>query len=225
MKKFFTIAYHKEKIKDLFAPEYSITYANQRSPQEIFGFGLSLFVYTYIMYAIMYVFIFFLGYPYFSRLNDAMKADFEAKGNSAFSLFLNTYPWNVLYILATLVILLLLTSALSFGVAKLLEDGKRSYKAHLGLCLHGTSILLASLFVIFIANTIFPFNSQVGVVMFSFLVAIWILMFLGGTFFSNRVFVRASNEYFGQPKKRSAITWLLPLLFVIYTIFGIVTGI
>ena len=177
------------------------------------------------MYVIMYVFMFLIGYPYFAKLNDTMRADFEAKGNSSFSLFLNTYPWNVLYILASLAIVLLLTTIFSYALVRLLEDGKRRFKAHLGLCLHGTSILLSCLFVIFIANTIFPFNQQVGVVLFSFLVAIWILMFILGTFVSTRVFVIASVAHFDQHKRRAAISWLLPFLFVMYTIFGIVTGI
>jgi len=225
IKNLFTIAFHKGKIKELFSPNYSHVYSKDKTDREIFRFGFSLFSYTYIMYVIMYVFMFLIGYPYFSKLNETMRADFEAKGNSSFSLFLNTYPWNVLYILASLVILLLFVSILSYGLARLLEDGKRSYKAHLGLCLHGISILLSCLFVIFIANTIFPFNEQVGVVLFSFLVAIWLIMFFIGTYLSTRVFVRASNVYFEQHKRRSAITWLLPFLFVIYTIFGIVTGI
>jgi ABC-type multidrug transport system permease subunit len=78
---------------------------------------------------------------------------------------------------------------------------------------------------VFIANTIFPLNQQIGVILFSILVAIWILMLLAGTYFSTRIFVNASKEYFDQHKRRSAITWLLPFLFVFYTIFGIVTGI
>ncbi len=225
MKKYFTINYHRNRIKDLFSPDYDSVYSEEKTSQEIFLSGLTLFVYTYGLYVLMYVGMFILGYPYFSKLNETMRADFEAKGHSNFSLFLNTYPWNVLYILASLVIVLLFTSLLSYALARLLEDGKRSYKAHLGLCLHGTSILLSCLFVIFIANTIFPFNQQVGVVLFSFLVAIWILMFILGTFLSTRVFVRASFSHFGQHKRRAVITWLLPFLFVMYTIFGIVTGI
>lgn len=225
MKKYFTINYHKNQIKNLFSPDFEDVYAKSKTDGEVFLTGLSLFVYTYSMYVIMYLSMFLLGSPYFSKLNDAMRADFEAKGHSAFSLFLNSYPWNVLYILASLVIVLLFTSLLSYGLVRLLEDGKRSYKIHLGLCLHGTSILLSCLFVIFIANTIFPFNQQVGVILFSFLVSVWILMFLIGTYFSTQVFVRASFVHFEQHKRRAAICWLLPFLFVMYTIFGIVTGI
>ncbi|WP_108978501.1 hypothetical protein [Leptospira ryugenii] len=225
MKKYFTFNYHRNQIKKLFVPDYEDVYSKERSSRDIFLGGLGLFIYTYTMYVIMYVSIFVLGYPYFSKMNENLRADFEAKGNSSFSLFINSYPWNVLYILASLVIVLIFVGLLSYALVRLLEDDKRSFRAHIGLCLHGLSILLSCLFVVFIFNTIFPFNQEVGVVLFAFLVAIWILMFIIGTYFSTKVFINASEECFGQHRRRAMISWLLPFLFVMYTIFGIAVGI
>lgn len=225
MKQIWTIGYHLQTFKNLFTPKFSDLYAKNRSEKEIFLFGLGLFVYTYLVYVGIYVFIFLLGYPYFSHLNEMMRLDFESKGYSKYSLFLNSYPWNVLYVLASLLILCILTSAFSYACARLLEEGKRSFRVHLGLCLHGMSILLACLFLVFIANTIFPFQEKASIFVFSLLVSIWILMFILGTIFSTRIFVNASHSYFGQLKRRGALTWLVPFSCIVYFIFGIVTGI
>ncbi len=225
MKQVLSIGYHIEQCKNLFTPNFSVAYERNKTEKEIFLFGLKLFVYTYLLYVGIYIFIYLLGYPYFANLNEMMRLDFEKKGYSSFSLVLNSYPWNVLYVLASFSIILLLTSILSYAFARFLEEGKRSFRVHMGLCLHGMSILLACLYIVFIANTIFPFNEKASIFVFSVLVSIWIFMFVLGTIFSTRIFVKGSFSYFGQNQRRGALSWLVSFSLIVYFIFGIVTGI
>ncbi|MEK6883348.1 MAG: hypothetical protein AABY22_27215 [Nanoarchaeota archaeon] len=225
MKNLINFAFHKKMIGLLFNKKNSLDYIPKNSPKEILGFGLKMFSYAFVLYLMMYLFIFLCGYSYFSNLNDGLRLNFQEKNYSEFSLFLNSYPWNVLYVLASFIIMIVYVSTFSYLTAIMLEEERQNFKAHLGLCLHATSSIIMCLLMIYLANTIFPFNDRVSVVLFSILVSVWIIAFIVSVFLSTKVFVFGAKQYFGQTKKRAAITWLVPYLSFVYLVFGILTGI
>jgi hypothetical protein len=224
MKKYITTEYHKMQFRNLFFPKISSIYADHRSDRELFQFGFSIFLYSYLLYFLLYLGVFFVGYDHFSNLNDVMAKEFATKGHSAFSLFLNRYPWNAIYLFASLMMVVIFLSFLSYLIASILETEKRTIRAHMGICLHSNANLMIFLMFIFMANTFFPTTGNFSIVLFGGLMSIWILGFLLANILSTYIFVKASNSFFHQPKRRAIVTWLLPFWFVVYTIFGIISG-
>ncbi|TGN16948.1 hypothetical protein [Leptospira idonii] len=224
MLQIFSKDFHKRFIRDLFKPDFTVIYGSEQSSVDILRKGASFFGYVSITYVIFYFLAFLVGYPYYSRMNEAMLADFQMKGHSNFTYIMNSYPFNVVYIFSALILFVFFVSALGYFFAKFFEEDKREFRAHLGICLHATSLLIFILFFVFIANTIFPFRQPVGIVLFSSLIALWIIFFGLGLYLSSKIFVGASYSYFSQNKRRAALTWLFPLLLFIYMVLGIITS-
>ncbi|WP_411821938.1 hypothetical protein [Leptospira sp. 'Mane'] len=223
LKKIVSPAYHILYWKNVIKNPV-IEYDKSTSPKEVFRIGLRYFLYFSLTYMVFYFLLFLCAYPYYSKLNEALRLDFEAKGNSSLSYLLNSYPFNVIYVFSALILFVLFVTVFSYYLARFLETESRSFLAHFGVCLHSTAGLVSVLFVVLIVNSVFPFSQPVGYLLFGLLVASWLILFAAGLYLSTRIFIKASYGYFNQNKKRASLTWLLPLLVFGYFVFGIITA-
>ncbi|BDA79614.1 hypothetical protein LPTSP3_g25440 [Leptospira kobayashii] len=223
LKRIVSPAYHIQNWKNI-VKNPIIEYDKNTSPREVFRIGLRYFLYFSFTYMFFYFLLFLCAYPYYSKLNEALQLDFAAKGNSGLSYLLNSYPFNVVYVFSALIIFIFYITVFSYYLAKFLESDDRSFLAHFGICLHSTAGLITVLFIVLIVNSIFPFSQPVGYVFFGLLIAAWMILFGIGIYLSARIFIKASNEYFGHNKRRAGLTWLVPLFLFCYFVFGILTA-
>ncbi|TGN08481.1 hypothetical protein [Leptospira ilyithenensis] len=223
LKKIVSPAYHILYWKNI-VKNPVIEYDKNTSPKEVFHIGLRYFLYFSCAYMFFYFLVFLCAYPYYSKLNEALKIEFDAKGNSGLSYLLNSYPFNVAYIFSALALFIFYITVFSYYLAKFLESESRSFLAHFGICLHSTTGLITILFIVLIVNSVFPFSPQIGYVLFSLLIAAWMILFGIGIYLSTRIFTKASNKYFAQNKRRASLTWLVPLFLICYFVFGVITA-
>ncbi|WP_108976367.1 hypothetical protein [Leptospira ryugenii] len=215
----------KEILSLLWVGRLSAIFVPEMTPNQIFRKGLKAFLSLFCVYVFFYVSIFLLAYSYFTKLNEAMAKEFLSKGFSKFSLFLNQYPWNVLYILSSLLIFFLCISHLTYFLNKILEEKTQSYFAHLGICLYATTYILLSILFVFLINTIFPYRPELSVYLSSCIIASWMLLYIFALYFSTKVYSNIYFSIFNSFKRRSALVWAFSFIYISYQIVSILVGI
>lgn len=216
--------YHYEKWKSILNPNIELEFNSKDTGSNIFKTAVNKFVYCLLSYIVFYFVLFILGYPYYSSANEKISEEFALKGQGGLGLIFNSYPFNVIYVLVLIVFFSLFMAVSTHFLMKLLEEEKRPFLQNAGICLHSMCFWIAILFVLVVLNTIYPFNEPTSIILFSILVASWIILFSVSVFFSTRFYGKASASFFNQNQKRAYIGWLVPLAVFFYFIAGIIAS-
>lgn len=211
------------KWKSILFPDYSKYIQQNYTERTLFKQGLSSFLYAIVSYTTFYFIVFLLGYNYYSEINNRMQEEFILKGNSYISYFFNSYPFNIVYVIALLIIFILFCSSFVYLIVKLIEEVKISFLTLISVVLSMTVWWVFSLFFFLILNTSFPFNQPTSVVYFGFLIAFWIILLSVGMFFSSRLFVNLLNNLLNVNRKRSYFAIYTAQILFFYFIFSIIT--
>lgn len=211
------------KWKSLLFPDLSKFESNNYTDLILFKEAISGFGFALICYTLFYFLVFILGYGYYSELNIRMQEEFILKGNSYLSYFFNSYPFNIVYVLALLIIFTLFCSSLIYIIFKMIEEVKIKFQTILSINLLMNAWWIFILFFILIINTSYPFDQTTSVVLFGLLISAWILCLGCGVYFSSRVFVNLANKLLSVNIKRTYFAIYLTQILFFYFIYSIIT--
>jgi hypothetical protein len=211
------------KWKSLLFPELSKYESNKYTDLILFKEAISGFGFAIISYTLFYFLVFVIGYGYYSEINTRMQEEFILKGNSYLSYLFNSYPFNIIYVLALLIIFTLFCSSLIYLIFKMIEDTKIKFLTILSINLLMNVWWIFILFFILIINTSYPFDQTTSVMLFGLLISAWILCLGSGIFFSSRVFVKIANKLVNVNIKRTYFAIYLTQILFFYFIYSIIT--
>lgn len=211
------------KWKSLLFPELSKYESNKYTDLILFKEAISGFGFAIISYTLFYFLVFVIGYGYYSEINTRMQEEFILKGNSYLSYLFNSYPFNIIYVLALLIIFTLFCSSLIYLIFKMIEDTKIKFLTILSINLLMNVWWIFILFFILIINISYPFDQTTSVMLFGLLISAWILCLGSGIFFSSRVFVKIANKLVNVNIKRTYFAIYLTQILFFYFIYSIIT--
>lgn len=209
--------------KSLLFPDLSKYESSKYTDLALFKEAISAFGFAVISYAFFYFFIFIIGYNYYSKINNQMQEEFILKGNSYVSYFFNSYPFNIIYVIALLVIFALFCSSVIYIIFKLIEDEKIKYSKILSITLLMEVWWIFVLFFILIINTTYPFDQTTSIILFGLLIASWIICLGVGIYFSSRTFVNIANKLINVNTKRTYFAIYLTQIIFFYSVYSIIT--
>ncbi|MEM7180867.1 MAG: hypothetical protein AAF518_08135 [Spirochaetota bacterium] len=222
MRKYFSLDYYKRVmqvyksyLKAENEPVQAITEDakayRKRMYKAIFG--------LFLLYALLYFLFYLFNYTLMETTNTAMKAAYQKKGVSLFYYYLNSYPFNVVYLLFAIVAACLYLCCTSYPLLQVLGIENRHFGKNSAILLHSSLYYIVSYFPLLIINSNFPVGADSSYYSYVFLGILWVLILGTGARYSGKFYANTCQELFAVNRNQAYVVWAAPQLFLLYLLY------
>lgn len=213
-----TIKNNYNLLKEVYLPSGNIGTFIFENPNDYLKKIIKSFLIIISLYCSLYFIIFCINFQSMNSLNKIMKVSYAEKGYSTIRYIINSYPYNIWYLISFIFAFLIYQVCFSLILRIVFADRKSPLKMYISVCAHSFLYLIAILFPILIINSLYPIHANSGLLEYSILVALWIIFISAGIILSSAFFSKIISELFEENRYRAMLTWNLPIVTFVYLV-------
>ena len=151
--------------------------------------------------------------------NTTMKATYKKKGLPMFYYYLNSYPFNVVYLLVGIFAACVYHSITCYPLLAALGIEGRNFGKNSAILLHASLFYIAAYFPLLIVNSLFPVGADSSYTSYVVLGVLWVVILGTGARYSGRFYAQVSQKLFPLNRNQAYVVWGVPQLALLYLLY------